>query len=93
MTFDTWWKEHGSLHTTIFALAFEQRENYRIVAEAAWNESERNTIDEDGNLEKQINKLEEEISTLKEMLEHANKDAEDARNDIETLKDSIRSCL
>ena len=86
MTFDTWWKEQGSLHSDIFNLPHESREVFKKIAQMAWEESEIVITDEQGNLEAECTKLKIENESLEEELE-------DARADMETLKASIRSCL
>jgi len=35
-SFDTYWKEIGSLQPEIFALPYDQREPFRLVVQAAW---------------------------------------------------------
>ena len=40
MTFDTWWKEQGSLHPDICSLPFETREVFKRIAQTAWTAAE-----------------------------------------------------
>lgn len=93
MTFDTWWKEHGSLLPHLFNLTHDQRELYRLVAAAAWVESDHFTREELGDLEDESLKLDNQVSELKDQLRDANLARAEALEDIETLKESIRSCL
>ena len=93
MTFDTWWKEQGSLHPDIFSLPFDSREVFKRIAQTAWEESERVTTEELSDFEEECIKLEERIDVLKEELSNSKQATRDALDDIDTLKDSIRSCL
>lgn len=93
MTFDTWWKEQGSLHRDIFNFPHEAREVFKKIAQLAWEESEIVTTDELDKSEAECTQLRIENKTLEEELEAAREDVKDARDDVETLKASIRSCL
>ena len=93
MTFETWWKEHGSLQNDIFNLSFEAREIFKRISKTAWDESERIAKDEFSNMEETCIKLEDEVEKLKEDNADLRQEKNDALTNIETLKDSIRACL
>lgn len=93
MTFDHWWRDHGSLQNDIFNLSYKAREIFKRVSETAWNESEFFTKEEYSDLEEDNIKLNSLVDELKDEVESAKQQCQDALDDIETLKASIRSCL
>lgn len=80
--FDTFWKEHGSLHNDIFRLTAEEREPYRRVAQAAWDYV-------DAQLKEAEINADEKITELTDKIENQNEKIDDLHCAIINIKEAI----
>ena len=85
-SFDTYWKETGSLQPEIFSLPYDQRELYRLVAQAAWQWRD----DEIKELE---SALEESETGATSFADEAIEEVDDIQSEADNLKDSVEELI
>lgn len=80
ITFDTYWKKIGSLQPEIFLLPYDQREPFRLIAQAAWQWRED-----------EIKEREDEFEELKNDREAAQDNLKNAASDIVNKLDELQT--